>query len=251
MTCDEVRISLGVYVLGALDDEETARVEAHLDGCPDCRAELAELSGLPPLLARVSADEIAHASEPPRAVLDRLLADSVRRRRRSRALLTLAASIVVAALGGTTWLGLAGDGGGQVTSAAAASAAAEGSAQAPQDNVLMAPVTPGADARSKVAPDRQAATAASVRLAIKMTPTKDGTRVAAEVSGVPVGTACTLHAVGVDGTVTEVASWSVDPASYGADGTSTYESSTALRAHQISRFELRDQDGRTLAAVDV
>lgn len=138
MTCEEVRISLGAYVLGALDAEETAEVEAHLDTCAACRAELAELSGLPPLLARVSAEDIERAAAPPRSVLDGVFADvlantladadadagsdphaaagpgtapavaaSARRGRRSRVLLALAASVVVAAVGGTAWVSAA------------------------------------------------------------------------------------------------------------------------------------------------
>ncbi|OPG11974.1 anti-sigma factor [Microbispora sp. GKU 823] len=135
MTCEEVRISLGAYVLGALDAEETAEVEAHLETCAACRAELAELSGLPPLLARVSAEDIERAAAPPRAVLDGVFADvfasvaadvpanapegpgsaavappgvsSPRRGRRSRVLLALAASVVVAAAGGTAWVSAA------------------------------------------------------------------------------------------------------------------------------------------------
>ncbi|MGI5161506.1 anti-sigma factor family protein [Microbispora sp. CA-102843] len=123
MTCEEVRISLGAHVLGALDDEEAAEVEAHLETCAACRAELAELSGLPPLLARVSAEDIERAAAPPRAVLDGVFADVLagaaaaevapaavapaRRGRRSRVLLALAASVVVAAVGGTAWVSAA------------------------------------------------------------------------------------------------------------------------------------------------
>ncbi|TQS24468.1 anti-sigma factor [Microbispora sp. KK1-11] len=156
MTCEEVRISLGAYVLGALDAEETAEVEAHLETCAACRAELAELSGLPPLLARVSAEDIERAAAPPRAVLDGVFADAfaavsasapavvtpVRRGRRSRVLLALAASVVVAAVGGTAWVSVAqkGSEGTAVGSVAAApdqaSRAAQGQAapdQAAQD----------------------------------------------------------------------------------------------------------------------
>ncbi|GIH73053.1 anti-sigma factor family protein [Sphaerimonospora thailandensis] len=104
MTCDDVRISLGVHVLGALDAEETAEVEAHLDTCPSCRSELAELSGLPAVLGRVSEQDIEQAAAPPPVVLERLIAASARRGRRSRTMLALAASVVVAALGGTAWL---------------------------------------------------------------------------------------------------------------------------------------------------
>lgn len=145
MTCEEVRISLGSYVLGALDAEETAEVEAHLDTCAACRAELAELSGLPPLLARVSAEDIERAAAPPRAVLDGVFADAAasepapvpetvavvaapaRRGRRSRVLLALAASVVVAAVGGTAWVSAAQRGADSTAAAPAqASRASQG-----------------------------------------------------------------------------------------------------------------------------
>jgi hypothetical protein len=52
MTC-RMMMSLGVYVLGAADAGERARVEAHLPGCPACQAELMRLAPLPGLLADV------------------------------------------------------------------------------------------------------------------------------------------------------------------------------------------------------
>jgi hypothetical protein len=57
MDCAEARLSLGVYVLGAIDPAERALVDAHLATCRDCRDELAGLAGLPALLARVSKEE--------------------------------------------------------------------------------------------------------------------------------------------------------------------------------------------------
>ncbi|GGO29213.1 hypothetical protein GCM10010116_58510 [Microbispora rosea subsp. aerata] len=164
MTCEEVRISLGAHVLGALDAEETAEVEAHLEGCAACRAELAELSGLPPLLARVTAEDIERAAAPPRAVLDGVVADVAghaavrsaaggegpasrpdgepgegsvapldRRKRRSRVLLALAASVVVAAVGGTAWVSAAQrESGGTSVAADAAAAAPERESRAVQ-----------------------------------------------------------------------------------------------------------------------
>ncbi|NMM17810.1 MAG: zf-HC2 domain-containing protein, partial [Cellulomonas sp.] len=48
-----VRLELGVLVLGALAADDRARVEAHLTGCAECRAELEELAPLPGLLHRV------------------------------------------------------------------------------------------------------------------------------------------------------------------------------------------------------
>ena len=43
--CTDARLSLGVYVLGAIDPAERALVDAHLATCRDCRDELAGLAG--------------------------------------------------------------------------------------------------------------------------------------------------------------------------------------------------------------
>jgi hypothetical protein len=63
MTC-QMMMSLGVYALGAADPGERRRVEAHLPGCPACRAELMRLAPLPSLLARVPDDMLA-VGQPP------------------------------------------------------------------------------------------------------------------------------------------------------------------------------------------
>ena len=55
MSC-QMMMSLGVYVLGAVDAGERVRVEAHLPGCPACQAELMRLAPLPGLLADVPGD---------------------------------------------------------------------------------------------------------------------------------------------------------------------------------------------------
>jgi anti-sigma factor RsiW len=57
MNCQDTTMSLGVYLVGALDADERAAVEAHLQDCPTCRAELAELAGLPSMLERLSIDD--------------------------------------------------------------------------------------------------------------------------------------------------------------------------------------------------
>jgi hypothetical protein len=56
-TCGEVRLELGIYVLGAIGAGGRSAVDAHLACCADCRDELADLAGLPGLLSRVSADD--------------------------------------------------------------------------------------------------------------------------------------------------------------------------------------------------
>src|SRR6188768_3736146 len=44
--CREWRESLGAYALGHLSTEERAALEAHLEGCPSCRAELEQLTAV-------------------------------------------------------------------------------------------------------------------------------------------------------------------------------------------------------------
>ena len=75
--CDEVRMALGAYALGALDPREAAEVYEHLGWCPFCRVEADEFLGLPALLGRVTEADIEQASRPPRAVLERMFPDAV------------------------------------------------------------------------------------------------------------------------------------------------------------------------------
>ena len=51
------RQELGVYLLGAIEPDQRALVDRHLAACPQCRAELAGLAGLPSLLRRVPVEE--------------------------------------------------------------------------------------------------------------------------------------------------------------------------------------------------
>ena len=45
-----VHEDIGAYVLGALEEDDTRRVAAHLRGCSECAAAHAELARLPALL---------------------------------------------------------------------------------------------------------------------------------------------------------------------------------------------------------
>jgi hypothetical protein len=106
--CAESRLSLGAYVLGALDPADRSKVDAHLAGCVGCREELASFAGLPGLLSRVSIAEVEVAPEPPSPdLLKRLLAAVARERRRDhlvRRVAVSAAAVVVAAAVGVTGL---------------------------------------------------------------------------------------------------------------------------------------------------
>jgi hypothetical protein len=51
-------VSLGAYLLGALDPEEHRAMELHVAGCEHCRAELVELAPLPGLLRHTAFEEL-------------------------------------------------------------------------------------------------------------------------------------------------------------------------------------------------
>lgn len=58
MNCGK-SMSLGVYVLGAMDPDERARTERHLEDCPSCRDELGRLAPLPAMLSRLDVNDVA------------------------------------------------------------------------------------------------------------------------------------------------------------------------------------------------
>jgi hypothetical protein len=60
-----LREQLGAYALGQLDADARVAVRAHLDGCPACRAELAEIAPLADLLRRVDPDRLTDQAAPP------------------------------------------------------------------------------------------------------------------------------------------------------------------------------------------
>jgi hypothetical protein len=68
MTCHDARESLSAFLDAALEPDERRRVTAHLEGCPECRRELARLEQTVALLRRV---EPAHA---PVGFVDRVMA---------------------------------------------------------------------------------------------------------------------------------------------------------------------------------
>lgn len=104
----EMRERLGAYALGDDDPAERAEVQDHLEGCPACRAELAELLPLRDRLAGVHPDRLAELPVPPPglrdAVLSRVAAEStggpeVSARRRGLAGL-VAAAVLTGLVGG-------------------------------------------------------------------------------------------------------------------------------------------------------
>src|SRR5215472_15267682 len=191
MDCTEARVSLGVYVLGAIDPAERALVDSHLATCRDCRDELAGLAGLPALLARVSMEEaialavtdgpdipLEEMPKPPRELLATVLDLTAARRRGRRwreAALGLAAALIIAA-------GVFG--GLRLSSGPAPLSAAAG------------PVWPGLPNGPWETAHGQTG---AMTAAVSYRPMGWGTEIESKVAGIPVGTSCHLYVIDAAG----------------------------------------------------
>jgi anti-sigma factor RsiW len=235
--CTEARLSLGVYVLGAIDPAERALVDAHLLTCEECRDELAGLAGLPALLARVNPDEISRIrtddtvgsnvpaaamvsngpaasgggteDRPPGELIGTVLDLAQARRRRGRWRLAAAAAAVVAIAGG-----LAG-----------------GLSSISTTRVIKVPLSPGTSQWETVqAVSKISGASASVAYAHEQW----GDAYAVLVDHIPVGTTCELWIVHPDGTRTLAGSWTTAP----DEGKVWYSGSTAATDKAASSYQI-------------
>ncbi len=230
MDCPEARLSLGVYVLGAIDPGDRALVDRHLATCRDCRDELAGLAGLPALLARVYPEEaIALAStdelppgfqpradegrEPPRELLGTVLDLTAARRRRRRwrdVGLGLAAALIIAAgvFGGLRL------GASPAPSSVPSAQSDVGPASGPWRTVT--------------------ASTGGMSAAVSYRPMGWGTELAVKVNGIPLGTRCQLYVYGPGGSRTLVGSWQTD----GREGTVWYPASASVASKDMRGFRI-------------
>lgn len=98
VACD----SAAAYVLGALSAAERSAFESHLGTCQDCRQAVSDLAGIPGLLSRVSAADLADPLPVPDTLVPGLVR-AVRRSGRRRRLVVgaLSAAAVLVAIAGT------------------------------------------------------------------------------------------------------------------------------------------------------
>jgi len=238
MDCPEVRISLGVYVLGAIDPAERALVDAHLATCRDCRDELAGLAGLPALLARVSTEEAialaatdgpfpavaGEAAEPPRELLATVLDLTAARRRRRRwreAGLGVAAALVIAAgvFGGLRL----GSSPAPLTNVAQGQAALyNGPANGPMETVT--------------------GKSGDMNATVSYSPMGWGTQVDVKVDGIPVGTSCQLWAIDANGKRVLAGTWVTD----NDEGKVWYPGSVGLQSKDVAAFEVTVGHGQAI-----
>lgn len=243
MKCEEVRYSLGVYVLGAIDPAERSRAEAHIARCSGCRDELAAMAGLPALLSRVSEEQIEQMAGPPEPMLEALLAQAARERGRGRAaprwllrrgwpMLAAAAGVLVVVGLMFGWLARSGD----------------------KDPGLAGPVPtvshpPTRTVRSTQPPQpgerlsgRDAGTGVWATIIVK--PKSSGTYAELHLGGVSPGMRCRLEAVGRDGTRDSLGSWLVPDGEY-----HDFHGTTMLLRDEVAAFKIVTPAGRELLTI--
>jgi len=116
--CREWRESLGAYALGQLSGDERTGLEAHLEGCPACRAEAESLAGISRLMPLADPERFDAAPEPPpelaRRVSEAIESEerSARQRRRRRIGLGAGLATATAATAAVLAIFVLGGGGG-------------------------------------------------------------------------------------------------------------------------------------------
>jgi hypothetical protein len=104
--CRELRATLGAVAIGRADPAEELALRAHLDGCPECRAELRELTSVAAALALADPSHgMGGPTQPPPALEKRVLrllaGERTARRARTRrrvAVVAATATAIAAAL---------------------------------------------------------------------------------------------------------------------------------------------------------
>jgi hypothetical protein len=103
-SCEMARGQIALASIGRLPDSERLSLESHLDGCEDCRSELAGLSMLEPGLAAADPERVDQVLEIPEslrsAVLGSLGTEVARQRRSTHMRFAAAAAVVLLAVGG-------------------------------------------------------------------------------------------------------------------------------------------------------
>jgi anti-sigma factor RsiW len=167
--CREWRESLGALALGRLPEEERAALEAHLQGCPECRAELDSLSGVARLLPLADPEHFGSAPAPPPSLADRVAATiraerRAQRRRRRRTGFALSGATAAVAAAALALFVLPG-----------------GSSGTPEQQVAFASLPPG------------------LHISAILEPHAYGTEIHMYVKGAPSGTLCRVFVRGPDG----------------------------------------------------
>jgi putative zinc finger protein len=225
--CSRLRLSLGVYVLGAIEPAERAEVDAHLSVCRRCRDELASLAGLPAMLGRVTEEQVEQLAPPPAELLESVLtraADESRARRRRERVLWIAAAAALVVVAGVGIRTMTGGGGGTVAGRSPSPSAATG---APTTTVNADDPATGVHAQ------------------IAMQPKLWGTAFTVRLSGAPAGSHCHLIAIDKKGRKDIAGGWEVQ---YMA-GSTSFAGSSMIQKADLASVEVLTTEGRRLLSV--
>jgi hypothetical protein len=162
-SCREWREALGAHALGHLTDEERASLEAHLEGCAECRAEAESLLAVSRLLPHADPAHFGPAPVPPPQLGKRIVASigAERRSRGRRRRVRLGLGSAVAAAAAATVLAIFVFSGEESGS--------------PAQRVAFRSLPPG------------------VKIAATLEPRAFGTEIHMYVTGVPSGTLCRVY----------------------------------------------------------
>jgi hypothetical protein len=227
--CDEIRLALGVYVVGAIEPAERSVVDKHLGQCTDCQAVLAGLAGLPALLGRVPATDVERLAdagtgpaEPPPELLGSLLrrVDARRRARKWRTITAAAAAAVIAVAGGLA-------GGAAMTHAGSS----------PRPTVASQPsatATPSAKVPKGYESLQNTDPVTHVTAVVDYAPAAWGTSLRIWVGGVKPGTTCEFWVVDKQGHRWQAGGWTEKP----GDERLWYPESSPVSGSKIQGYEV-------------
>jgi anti-sigma factor RsiW len=232
MNCQEATMSLGVYLVGAIDPSERAEVEVHLRMCASCRAELDEIAMLPSMLEKLSLDDVGEIIPVPVPSEDLFarVAAQARAEAEDHHDRTEPADDLVAVTPlrrRPRW---------QTIAAAAAAVVVIGGVSVAAVGVL----------QSSNGPDSVSAQAHGVRMRVALSSQATGTALRVTVSGLANDEHCRLIAVADDGTTDLVSQWD---ATYAGEAQVT--GSTWIESAKLSKFVLYGRDGTELVTVPV
>jgi anti-sigma-K factor RskA len=212
----EHEISVGAYVLDALEPDEQLLMQQHVQECPVCSAAVRELEGLPRLLAGVpTPGEMPVSPAPSEFAFERF----------RRSATATATAVAAPPRRGGRW---------RFAVASAAAALVIGGA-----------VATGVAVTSTVAaPETVEAVHDGVHVVATYLPATKGTDVTLALDGVPMGTQCELVAVGRDGREEATGPWTVN-----YNGTFHWTGWVSMEDEDIASWEVRATDGTTLVSV--
>lgn len=253
---------VAAYVLGVLSEAESTQFEAHLMNCPHCQLDLIELYQLPDVLDLVkrSWPEPPMPAPGPRTlapgprVLRGLMEEAAVKRRRRKRIGLLAGAAAAAAVIAGPLVTLAVQPADAVPPASLA--APSGKQPPPATSVLATSVPPPSTGGPNQPGGGQTygrgSGGSAVSAVVTVSPVEWGSRVDLELRGIVGPLKCQLVAISTTGDDRVVSGWSVPPKGFGIPGSPDplrLQGSTSLAVEQISRFEVRGDDGTVLVVV--